>query len=60
MILAKASTKEIIMKATETNVINFVSGYDKVFLRPPFQRKYDWSSIKCEELFNDNLVLQKT
>ena len=60
MILAKASTKEIIMKATETNVINFVSGYDKVFLISPFQRNYDWSSIQCEELFNDNLVIQKT
>ena len=41
------------MKATETNVINFVSGYDKVFLIPPFQRNYDWSNVQCEELFND-------
>lgn len=41
------------MKATETNIINFVSGYDKVFLIPPFQRNYDWSNEQCEELFND-------
>lgn len=27
------------MKASETNVLKFVGGLDKVFIIPPFQRK---------------------
>lgn len=41
------------MKATETTVLKFIGGEDKVFIIPPFQRNYEWSSEQCQELFND-------
>ena len=31
------------MKATETSILNFIGGFDKVFIIPPFQRNYEWS-----------------
>ena len=31
------------MKASETNVLSFIGGLDKVFIIPPFQRNYEWS-----------------
>ncbi len=41
------------MKATETTVLKFIGGEDKVFIVPPFQRNYEWSIEQCKELFND-------
>ncbi len=41
------------MKATETTVLNFIGGLDKVFIIPPFQRNYEWNYEQCEELFQD-------
>ena len=41
------------MKASETSVLNFIGGLDKVFIIPPFQRNYEWSNKQCEELFYD-------
>ena len=41
------------MKASETSVLNFIGGLDKVFIIPPFQRNYEWSNRQCEELFSD-------
>lgn len=41
------------MKASETNVLSFIGGLDKVFIIPPFQRNYEWSKKQCEELFYD-------
>lgn len=41
------------MKATETTVLKFIGGEDKVFIIPPFQRNYEWSEEQCIELFND-------
>lgn len=41
------------MKATETNVLGFIGGLDKVFIIPPFQRNYEWTNDQCEELFTD-------
>ena len=41
------------MKASETNVLSFIGGLDKVFIIPPFQRNYEWSKKQCEELFHD-------
>lgn len=41
------------MKATETTVLKFIGGEDKVFIIPPFQRNYEWSEEQCKELFND-------
>lgn len=41
------------MKATETSVLSFIGGLDKVFIIPPFQRNYEWGYDECSELFND-------
>ncbi len=41
------------MKATETNILKFIGGLDKVFIIPPFQRNYEWSFEQCDELFYD-------
>ncbi len=41
------------MKASETSVLSFIGGLDKVFIIPPFQRNYEWSTAQCEELFHD-------
>lgn len=41
------------MKATETTVLKFIGGEDKVFIIPPFQRNYEWSEEQCKELYND-------
>lgn len=41
------------MRATETNVLNFIGGLDKVFIIPPFQRNYEWNFEQCDELFVD-------
>lgn len=41
------------MKATETTVLNFIGGFDKVFIIPPFQRNYEWEKEQCTELFCD-------
>lgn len=47
------------MKATETTVLNFIGGLDKVFIIPPFQRNYEWTYEQCEELFNDIIIAYK-
>ncbi|WP_027399503.1 DUF262 domain-containing protein [Anaerovorax odorimutans] len=47
------------MRATETNVLNFIGGLDKVFIIPPFQRNYEWTYEQCEELFNDIIASHK-
>lgn len=47
------------MKATDTNVLNFVGGLDKVFVIPPFQRNYEWGKTQCEELYNDIITSLK-
>lgn len=41
------------LRATETNVLNFIGGLDKVFIIPPFQRNYEWNFEQCDELFMD-------
>ena len=51
---------EGIIKATETTVLKFIGGEDKVFIIPPFQRNYEWSKVQCEELFNDIKLSYKT
>lgn len=35
------------LRATETNVLNFIGGLDKVFIIPPFQR----NSFECVQIF---------
>ena len=41
------------MKASETSILSFVGGLDKVFIIPPFQRNYEWTKKQCEDLFHD-------
>ncbi len=48
------------MRATETNVLNFIGGLDKVFIIPPFQRNYEWTFEQCNELFNDIINSHKS
>lgn len=48
------------MKATETTVLNFIGGFDKVFIIPPFQRNYEWSFEQCDELFQDIVYAHKS
>ena len=47
------------MKATETTILKFIGGEDKVFIIPPFQRNYAWTTEQCEELFEDILIAVK-
>jgi len=47
------------MKATETTILKFIGGEDKVFIIPPFQRNYEWTTEQCEELFEDILIAVK-
>lgn len=48
------------MKATETNILKFIGGLDKVFIIPPFQRNYEWTFEQCDELFEDIINSYKT
>ena len=48
------------MKATETTILKFIGGEDKVFIIPPFQRNYEWTTEQCEELFEDILIAVKS
>ena len=48
------------MRARETNILEFISGYNKVFIIPPFQRNYEWSFEQCDELFKDIINCHKT
>lgn len=41
------------MRANEKTIKDFVGGYDKVFLIPPFQRNYAWDKKNCQELWDD-------
>ena len=47
------------MKATETTILKFIGGEDKIFIIPPFQRNYAWTTEECEELFDDILTAVK-
>ncbi|MBQ8658037.1 MAG: DUF262 domain-containing protein [Clostridia bacterium] len=48
------------MKASETNILKFIGGLDKVFIIPPFQRNYEWSFEQCDELFEDIISSYKS
>ena len=41
------------MKATDSKIRSFIGNSERVFLIPPFQRNYTWSTVQCEELFDD-------
>lgn len=48
------------MKASETTVLNFIGGLDKVFIIPPFQRNYEWGENECRALFEDIIASATT
>jgi len=41
------------MRANEKTIKDFIGGYDKVFLIPPFQRNYAWDKKNSQELWDD-------
>lgn len=47
------------MQPNEVDVLAFISGDDKVFIIPPFQRNYSWTKDNCKELFDDIIALTK-
>lgn len=47
------------MKASDANVLDFIFGNNKVFIIPPFQRNYEWSTQQCDELFDDLIQAYK-
>lgn len=48
------------MRAMESTVLKFIKQTDTIFIIPPFQRNYEWTTENCEELFNDILECIKT
>ena len=48
------------MKASETNILKFIGGLDKVLIIPPFQCNYEWTFEQCDELFGDILKSYKS
>ena len=36
-----------------SKIRSFIGNSERVFLIPPFQRNYTWSTVQCEELFDD-------
>lgn len=41
------------MRAVETSILKFITGSEKAFVIPPFQRNYSWEEKECCELFDD-------
>lgn len=48
------------MKATETNILNFISGSNKTFIIPPFQRNYTWETTNSKTLWDDFITAIRT
>lgn len=48
------------MRGNETTILKFIGGLNKVFIIPPFQRNYEWTTEQCDELFNDLLEAVKS
>ncbi|WP_320047824.1 DUF262 domain-containing protein [uncultured Ilyobacter sp.] len=49
------------MEARQTMMLQFLSGEDKKFIIPVFQRNYDWKFEQCKQLFKDieTLIVDK-
>ena len=41
------------MKGSEAKMIGFMEGADKRFVIPVYQRKYDWKTDNCRQLYED-------
>lgn len=47
------------MKGTESKLVKYMSGSDKRFVIPVYQRNYDWKLENCKQLYNDLVKLIK-
>ena len=47
------------MKGTEQFLAEYMSGVDKQFIIPVYQRNYDWKIEHCKQLFDDLVSVQK-
>ncbi|MBP3609879.1 MAG: DUF4268 domain-containing protein [Lachnospiraceae bacterium] len=47
------------MKGTETKLVKYMSGSDKRFVIPVYQRNYDWKMENCKQLYDDLVKLIK-
>ena len=45
------------MKANENNILRLISGPDKKFIIPVYQRPYSWKKKNCEQLLKDLKVV---
>lgn len=41
------------MKGSETKMLGFMEGADKRYVIPVYQRKYDWKTDNCQQLYSD-------
>ena len=41
------------MQGSKYSLINFMSGADRRFIIPVYQRNYDWKTEHCQQLFDD-------
>lgn len=41
------------MQGSKYSLINFMSGADRRFIIPVYQRNYDWKTEQCKQLFDD-------
>lgn len=41
------------MKGSEAKMLGFMEGADKRYVIPVYQRKYDWKSDNCRQLYDD-------
>ena len=41
------------MQGSKYSLINFMSGADRRFIIPVYQRNYDWKTEQCQQLFDD-------
>jgi uncharacterized protein with ParB-like and HNH nuclease domain len=48
------------MKASETQIANFLSQAKTQFIIPVYQRNYDWSQEQCKQLLDDVLEVGKS
>ncbi len=48
------------MKASEVNLVDFLSRTDTQFIIPVYQRNYDWGKTQCEQLLKDIIEVGKT
>lgn len=39
------------MKGSETKMLGFMEGADKRYVIPVYQRKYDWKTDNCQQLY---------